>query len=164
MGSLSRMARAIRSIAAGMSRIVSGSCKSSKVGRRKCRAAIGSDSPRCTRTFAAGGPMRKAAESAETAAGSGAGRRQRISRRETESVFGEKPAKGIALVEIFFGQTRGDLVFHGQVFFVPIRLHLVNVEPRIMIEGQLQRANLSLIATQIAQPVLVIPLPVALQV
>src|SRR5882757_884131 len=130
MRSLSRMARAMRSIAAGMSRIVSGSCKSSNVGRRKWRAAAGSASPRCTSTLAAGGAMRSAAESAETAAGSGAGRCQRM----PPLVFGEKPAKGIALVEIFFGQAGGDLVFHGQVFFVPIGLHFVNVEPRIVIE------------------------------
>src|SRR4051794_8936602 len=104
--------------------------------------------------------MRSAAQSAATATGSGAGRSQRKP-PGPPLILGEIPAKGIALVEIFFGQAGGDLVFYGQVFFVPIGLHLINVETRIVIERQLQRADLSLVAPQLAQAALVIALLLA---
>src|SRR4051794_29660358 len=157
MRSRSRMARARRSMAAGISRRVSGSCRSSKMGRRKWRAASGSANPRCTNTLAAGGAMRRAAESAATTAGSGAGMSQRV-----PLVFGEKPAKGIALVEILFGQAGGDLVFHGQVFLVPIGLHFVHVQPGIVVEGQFDGAGLPFVAAQVAEAALVIALLIAI--
>src|SRR5689334_11932532 len=134
------MARAIRSIAADMSRSASGSCRSSKAGRRKCCALSASVNPRCARTFAAGAARRKASRSALTICGSGDGNSQRV----PPLILGEIPAKGIALVEILFSQVGGDLVFHGQVFFVPVGLQLVHVEPRIVIESQFQRTGLAL--------------------
>src|ERR1022692_4800441 len=158
MGSRRPMARAMRSIATGMSRMVSGSCSCSKAGYRKRRAASGSPNPRCTSTLAASGPIGRAAESAAIAAASGAGSTQ----RGGGLILGVIPAKRVAFVHIaLVGHGAGDLLFGGQEFLVPVGLELVHVDVGIVMERQFERAGHALVDAHLAEAVLVIALPVA---
>src|ERR1022692_3195813 len=151
MRSPARMARAMRSMAAGMSRMASGSCNSSKAGCRKRWAAAGSENPRCTSTLAAGGPIRRAAESAETASGSGAGNSQRAGGLTAGLILGVIAAKRVAFVLIALGHGARDLVFGDQKFLVPVGLEFVHVEVGIVVERQLQRAGHALVDAHLAQ-------------
>src|ERR1017187_5735817 len=161
MRSPARMARAMRSMAAGMSRMESGSCSSSKAGCRKRGAVAGSENPRCTSTLAAGGPIRRAAESAETASGSGAGNSQRAGGLTAGLILGVIAAKRVAFVLIALGHGARDLVFGDQEFLVPVGLEFVHVEVGIVVERQLQRAGHALVDAHLAQAVLVVALLVA---
>src|SRR5260370_41754539 len=137
MRSRSGIARAMRSMAAGMSRRVSGSCSSSKAGRRNRLAAAGSENPRCTSTLAAAGPTCRAADTAETISASGAGNTQRAA----GLILGVIPAKRVAFVRIALSQGACDLVFRDQKFLVPVGLEFVHVERGIVVERQFQRAG-----------------------
>src|SRR5262249_37377358 len=154
MCSRSRIARASRSTAADISRRAIGSWRWSNCGRRNRRALSGSASPRWTSTRAARGPIFSAAASATASGGSSGGGIPRV------SVLGEIPAKGIAFVELILADYGGDLVFDGQKLFVPIGLDFVDVEVRIVIEGELERAGEAFVLAQLAQARLVIALVV----
>ena len=144
-----------------MSRMVSGSCRSSKAGCRKRRAAAGSAKPRCTSTLAAGGADAAARRPAPaTAAASGAGqepaRRARTnSWRNTRQANRLRPVSSSAMAA-------GDLVFE-QEFLVPVGLQFVDVEAGIVVEGQFQRAGHAFVDAQLAQPRLVVALLVAVE-
>src|SRR5690242_10787915 len=150
MRSPPRIARARRSTAGAMSRKASGSFRSANAGLRKRRAAAGSASPRCASTLAARGERFSPAASPAASGGSAAGNTQRA------LVLGEIPAKRIAFVDLVFGDAGGDLVFDAQELFVPIGLKLVDVEPGVVIEGQLQRAGQALVTAQLSKPPLVV--------
>src|SRR5580765_446917 len=158
MRSRSRIARAIRATASGISRMVSGSSRSSKLGFRKRRAAAGSESPRRTRTLAASVPIPRAPARAATVASSGAGNSQRAG----ALILGEIPAKRIAFVHIALGHGAGDLVFRQQELLVPVGLELVNVEIGIVVEGQFQGAGHTFVNPQLAQARLMIALLLAI--
>src|SRR3954452_6609731 len=116
------MARAMRSMAAGMSRRVIGSCNSSNAGRRKRLAAAASENPRCASTLAVAGPICSAAHKAATTCVSGAGSTQREPGAGAGLVLGEIPAKLVAFVQIVFGHGVCDLVLRHQELLVPIGL------------------------------------------
>src|ERR1035441_2211646 len=120
MRSPARMARAMRSMAAGMSRMESGSCSSSKAGCRKRWAAAGSENPRCTSTLAGGGATRRAAEGAG-GGGGGSGRAQsrRAGGLTAGLILGVIAAKRVAFVLIALGHGARDFVFGHQEFLVP---------------------------------------------
>src|SRR5450759_4025625 len=141
MRSRSRIARAMRSMATGMSRRVSGSCSSSKAGCRKRWAAAGSRNPRCTSTLAAAGPISRAAESAAAAWASGAGNTQRDPWPNAGLILGVIPAKRVAFVQIALGHGARDLVLRHQEFVVPVGLEFVHVEVGIVVERQFERAG-----------------------
>src|ERR1019366_1471967 len=161
MRSPARMARAMRSMAAGMSRMESGSCSSSKAGCRKRWAAAGSENPRCTSTLAAGGPIRRAAESAETASGSGAGNSQRAGGLTAGLILGVIPAKRVAFVLIALGHGARDFVLSHQEFLVPVGLEFVHVEVGIVVERQFHGAGHPFVDAQLAQAVLVVGIMLA---
>src|SRR5258708_7805636 len=154
MRSRSRIARAMRSMAAGMSRRVSGSCSSSNAGCRNRLAAAGSVNPRCTSTLAAAGPTCRAADKAETTAASGVGSTQ----RGAGLILGVIPAKRVAFVRIALGQCACDLVFRDQKFLVPVGLEFVHVEGVVVIERQFERASHAFVDAQLTQAGLVVPL------
>src|ERR1035441_8090693 len=162
MRSRPAMARAMRSTATAMSRMVSGSCSSSKAGCRKRWAAAESRNPRCTSTLAAGGPIPRAADSAATASASGAGNTQRDPCLTAGLILGVIPAKLVAFVHIAFRYGAGDLVFRDQEFLVPVGLEFVHVEVGIVVESQFQRARHAFVDVQLAQAGLVVALPVAI--
>src|SRR6476646_3748989 len=162
MRSRSRMARAIRSTAAGMSRRVIGSCSSSKAGCKNRLAAAWSEKPRCTSTLAAAGPICRAADKAVTICGSGAGSTQRAG----GLILGEIPAKLVAFVQIVLCHRVRDLVFRDEKLLVPVGLEFVDVQAGIVVEGQFQRAGHSFVDAQLAHAGLVfaLPLPVHFQI
>src|SRR5215472_1946823 len=157
MRSPSRIARARRSTAAAMSRRARGSWRSSKVGLRKRRAAAGSARPRCTSTLEAGSESWSEAASSAAPEGIASGTIQR------ELILGEIPAKRVAFVEFVFGDAGGDFVLDAEELLVPVGLQFVDVEPRIVIEGQLQRAGHAFVGAQFPETRLVIALFVALE-
>ena len=69
--------------------------------------------------------------------------------------------QGIAFVDPL-RHTGGDLVFDGQVFLIPVGLHFVHIQPRIVIEGKFQRAP-ALPTGAAPQAILVVALLVAVQ-
>src|SRR5260370_35693107 len=154
MRSRSRIARAMRSMAAGMSRRVSGSCSSSNAGWRNRCAAAGSGNPRCTSTLAAAGPTCRAADKGETPGASGVGSTQ----RGGGLILGVIPAKRVAFVRIALGQCACDLVFRDQKFLVTVRLEFVHVEGVVVIERQFERASHAFVDGQLTQAGLGVPL------
>src|ERR1700693_4183517 len=151
------MACPSRAMACGMSRRACGSCRSPREGCRNRRAAAGSPKPRWVNTLAAGDVMCSAAQRAATSLSPGVGNSQRASRMA--SVLGVISAQRFVVVEILVaGHAGDDLVFGGEKLFVPVGLHFVDVETGMKIESQLQRARLSFVSTQAAEPLLVIAL------
>src|ERR1035437_1845384 len=67
-------------------------------------------------------------------------------------VLREVAAEGVALVHVFFiGHPRYDLVLAAEEVFVPVGLHLVDVEAGMVVESQIQRAGDTFEDAQLAQ-------------
>src|SRR5690349_12035239 len=136
------MARSRRPSAAAMSRIASGSCRSSKAGHRNRRAASGSPSPRAASTFAAGAPMPRARASAVADSACTSGRTQR---RTMGSVLGEIPAEGLVVAQLVVRGAGHDLLVELDELLVPVGLDFVHIQPLVVVERKLERAGLALV-------------------
>src|SRR5215472_16809840 len=142
------MAESNRSTARGISRISRGSCRSASEGARKRRAASTLASPRATNTRAAGAPRPREDSrfvANDTTRSASAGNSQRLVLRE---VVAERAVVIINVFVFSHAEARQNLVFDIQELGKPIGLHLVNVKPRIIVKGELERAGDAFILAQ----------------
>ena len=142
---------------------VSGSCRSSKAGRRKRRAAAGSANPRRDQHLAR--PAGRLQRGGQRGDSRGVGRGKQPARRPARtnswrnSRQAESPSSSIVV-----GHGAGDLVLDAQELLVPVGLQFVDVEAGMVVEGQFQRAGHAFVDAQLAQARFVVALLVAVDV
>jgi hypothetical protein len=99
---------------------------------------------------------------ARRAAASGSGRESANGKGISRAalVLGEVAAQRLVVVvhALAVGHERHDFVFHAEEFVVPVGLHFVDVQARVVVEGQFQRTGDAFMNAQFAQALFVVAL------